>query len=131
MLDAQTQAEIGDASISSVSMNGKLKLRGQHIPLKQNDMGDTFTLESSRGKLAWEVDQMTGKLSDLKDEGGRKVAKYNGGDLPGMGERSLDVCVPCDQELFELILLSVMAARALNKQNIKVGLKVFRMAMGA
>ena len=131
MLDAQTQAEIGTASISSVSMNGKLTLRGQHVPLKQNDMGDKFTLESSKGKLAWKVDQMTGKLSDLKDKRGRRVAKYNGGDLPGMGGRSLDVGVPCDQELFELILLSVMAARALNKQNMKVGLKVFKMAMGA
>lgn len=131
MLHPDGRTEVGQASISSMTMNMELSLRGRSMPMKQNETGDTFTIQSPRGRFKWSIDQMKGCLGKMKDEQGTVVARYKGGDLPGVGERGVEICVPCDQELFELVVLSMMAGRALNKKNVKVGMKFLEHALGA
>lgn len=43
--------------------------------------------------------------------------------------RGVEICVPCDQELFELVMLSIIAGGALNKKNVKVGMKLLERAL--
>lgn len=130
MLHPESRTELGNGIVNSMGSSVQLSLRGQALKMKQNTMGDKFTFDSARGSLRWKVDQLTGKLSKLVDGNGGTVARYKSSGIPGMGEKSVEVCVPCDQQLLELILLSFMAASALNKQNNEVVSEVVQAVAG-
>lgn len=129
MLLPGKRAEIGQVSISSTTMNAELTLHGRSMPMKQSGMGDKFTLEAARGRFKWKIDQINGCLGKMMDGRGTVVARYKGGGLPRAGERRLEICVPCDLEMSELILLSAMAGRALNKTNFTVGMNILKYAL--
>lgn len=130
MFHPDTRTELGNATFSTMGSSAQLSLRGQPMKMKQSTLGDKFTFESARGTLRWKVNGVTGSMSKLVDGQGGTLAKCKSGGIPGMGKKSVEIYVPCDQQLFELILLSFMAARELNKQNEEVVSEVVQAVTG-
>ncbi|KAJ6439932.1 Amino-acid permease BAT1 [Purpureocillium lavendulum] len=105
---------IGDGTLSSVSSTTQLRVRGMPFTLRMSKMSGDFTLESPiTGKMKLKPNPMTGTGLGLYDGTGNKVAKIKPGG--GSGEKQLELYVSCDGMFVEVVLLSFLTARMLNK----------------
>ena len=86
-------------------------------------MSGNHTVDSPRlGRLKWAVSQFGSSSLELKDDAGTRLAKY--GSASFMGDKQLEIFVPCDDYFIGLVLLSAMACSVLNKIEKKVAVEV-------
>lgn len=106
---------IGTAKLPNMfSSTSHLTLRGQPLDMRMSSMSGSFSLESgSIGRLKWKTDGLSGKTLELWDQSGTRIAEF-GSRGHFKGEKYIDM-VPGDEYFVELVLLSGMTVRAVNK----------------
>lgn len=84
------------------------------------------------GTLKWSPSQLTCNGLELIDSAGRKVAKFKSSGISGFGgTKELEILVPCDELLVDLIVLSGMAIRALRKGENEAAAEIIGAAVTA
>lgn len=75
---------------------------------------DDFTLEClPLGTWKWKVSKLTGHSMKLWDNIGNKLAELKSvGGMSKLGEKRLEILVPCDSFFVELVMLSVVTAKS-------------------
>ncbi|KAF9895141.1 hypothetical protein FE257_000043 [Aspergillus nanangensis] len=113
-----SSAPIGDARFHSFSSSVDVTVRGQPVHMKMSQLSGSFSIESPRGqKMKWHLSQSTGSSWTLRDASGANLAQLKSHGIPGLGgEKRLDILVPCDEGLVELIVVTGLAAVTLHKQ---------------
>ncbi|UNI17270.1 hypothetical protein JDV02_003627 [Purpureocillium takamizusanense] len=108
---------IGEGKLSSFSSTTQMRVRGMPFTLRMSHMSGSVTLESPvTGKMKLKPNPMTGTGLALYDSSGNKVAKIRSGGGGGFGDKKqLEIYVPCDGMFIEVILLSFLTAKMLNK----------------
>jgi hypothetical protein len=80
-------------------------------------MSGKFSLQCPQiGKLKWKLSQSGGGSMKLVDGSGRNLAQLKSSGIFGMGEKKLEIFVPCDGFLIDLMVLSVMVAKLQKKE---------------
>jgi hypothetical protein len=93
-------------------------------------MSGSFSLQtSSMGQFKWKANMLTGKNLELRDASGRKVAAIQSSKTPGGKE--LVISVPYDNAFLELVLLSGMTAKAMNKSENEAAVEILGSILGA
>lgn len=120
---------IGDARLPSLSSKIHLMFYGQPMNLRLNQMSGNSTFESpTTGRLKWKVDMLTGRNMELHDSTSQKLAKLRPGKS---GEKTLEILVAHDSRFFELVLLTGMAARTMNKSMTEATGEILGAVLGA
>jgi hypothetical protein len=113
--DPDPKSTVGDAHFHSHSSTTDLMLHGQPMRMKMNQITGTFTIRHPiMGDLKWKAHDLTGSSLELRDGGGRKLARLKSGGLRKSGKK-FEILVPCQDSFVELVLLSGMAAKAVKK----------------
>ena len=121
---------IGDARLPSLSSKSHLTLHGQSMDLRLSQMSGNFSLHTpSMGRLKWKADVLSGKNLELHDASGRKVATAKSSRISG--EMELGILVPHDSRFLELVLLSGMTAKAMNKAENEAAVEILGSILGA
>lgn len=96
--------------------------------MKQSQMSGDFSIESTpMGKLKWGANKMTGTGLELRDSVGNKVAQIKSGGKEG---KRLEILVPWSEQLVDLVVLSGMAAKAMNKKTMEAMSEVIQAVAG-
>ncbi|SPO04719.1 uncharacterized protein DNG_07404 [Cephalotrichum gorgonifer] len=117
---------LGEAVISMMGTS-RLTIRGQSVKVKESGLGDRYTVDTPQGTFKWKRD-LAGRITELVDESKNRVAKLKSG--PGKKEKTLELCVPCDAQMYEVILLSMVVARTLAKDGDEVVFEVVEAILG-
>ncbi|GJN71669.1 hypothetical protein VFPFJ_02349 [Purpureocillium lilacinum] len=105
---------VGEGKLSSFSSTSQMRVRGMPFTLRMSQMSGSITLESPvTGKMKLKPNPMTGTGLGMYDASGNKVAKIRSGG--GFGDKQLEIYVPGDGMFIEVVLLSFMTAKMLNK----------------
>ncbi len=108
-----------------------MSLRGQPMRMKMSQLSGNFTLECpSIGRLKWHVNKLTGSPLELRDDSGITLAQFKSAGFPGSGEKKLEILVACDDFFVDLVLLSVMIAKAMAEAMLKAASEVAEAAGG-
>ena len=106
---------IGTATFHSFSYSTDMSLYGRSIPLKMNQLTGNFSLRGPPiGGMKWKYDDLTSRSLVMRDNLGNKLAKLK--SIGFSGERQLEILVPCDEFLVELMMLSGIAAKMVSKK---------------
>lgn len=121
---------IGTAKLPNMfSSTSHLTLRGEHLDMRMSQMSGSFSLESrSMGQLKWKTDGLSGKTLELRDRSGQRIAEF--GPRGRSGEKYIEM-IPGDDYFVELVLLSGMTARAVNKTISEATVEAVSSVVGA
>jgi hypothetical protein len=81
------------------------------------------------GRLKWKTDMLSWKTLELHDASGRKMGTIQSSKIKG--EKELEILVPHDSHFLELVLLSGMTAKAMNKAENEAADKILGAILGA
>jgi hypothetical protein len=110
------QIPIGAATFPSLSTTINISLGNFSFGLKQNQLtGDSCSFTCPPlPKMKWRAG-LSGRSMELSDASRTRLAKYKAG-LPVVGGgKKLEVLVPCDDFILDLIVVSGMTAAHVNK----------------
>jgi hypothetical protein len=121
---------LGEARLPSMSSKVHLILHGQSMDMRLNQISANFTLETpAMGRLKWKLDMLTGRNMELHDVIGQKLAKLR--PAKNTGEKVLEILVSHDSGFFELVLLSGLTARSMNKSMTEATGEILTAVLGA
>jgi hypothetical protein len=110
------QILIGAATLPSLSTSINISLGNFSFGLKQNQFtGDSYSFTCPPlPKMKWRAG-LSGSSMELSDANRTRLAKYKAG-LPVVGGgKRLEVLLPCDDFILDLIVVSGMTAAHMNK----------------
>jgi hypothetical protein len=123
---------IGSATSHSLSSTTDITLNGIAIRMRMGQMSGAFSFQCPQfGKLKWKPSQSGGSSMGLIDGSGRRLAQLKSSGVFGLGEKKLEILVPCDWVLTDLIVLSAMVAKARKKETDKQAGEILEAALGA
>ncbi|KAI9158871.1 hypothetical protein HJFPF1_06871 [Paramyrothecium foliicola] len=106
---------VGDMSESTMGMTQRLSLRGHQLTVRTSKSDTKYIVESQQyGRLEWKPNSL-GLGLYLHDQNGNKVAAYKSNGLKNLGEKQVLVFVPCDGYYLEMIVLTAIAAKQLDR----------------
>ncbi|KAJ6048784.1 uncharacterized protein N7446_011467 [Penicillium canescens] len=121
---------VGDARLPSLSSKSRITLHGQPIDMRLSQVSGHFSFQtSSTGRLKWKANMLSGKNLELHDASGRKMATIQPSGTSG--EKKLEVSVSHDSRFLELVLLSGMTAKAMNKAENETAVEILGSILGA
>ncbi|KAJ5320682.1 hypothetical protein PENANT_c073G09244 [Penicillium antarcticum] len=121
---------VGDARLPSLSSKSHLTLHGQSIDMRLSQMSGHFSLQTSfTGRLKWKTNMLSGRILELHDTSGTKIATIQPSKTSG--EKELEIYVPHDGQFLELVLLSGMTAKAMTKAENEAAVEVLGSILGA
>jgi hypothetical protein len=119
---------IGDARLPTFSSKCHLTIQGQSMILRLNELSGSFAIESpTNGKLKWRLDMSMRNL-ELRDPAGTKLAEIHSGKA---GEKIVDILVPHDSRLLDLVLLSGLTARMKHRSEMEAAGEILSGILGA
>ncbi|KAJ5179475.1 hypothetical protein N7492_002685 [Penicillium capsulatum] len=121
---------IGTAELPSMfGFTSHLTLRGEPLNMRMSQMSGSFSLDHKcMGPVKWKTDGISGKTLELRDRSGTRLAKF--GSRGHSGEKYIEM-VAGDECFVELVLLSGMTARAVNKTISEATAEVMSPVVGA
>ena len=127
---AGPQDVIGTAKLPNMfSSTSHLTLRGRPLDMRMSQMSGSFSLDApSAGRLKWKAGGLSGKTLELRDSAGERVAEF--GSKGFSGEKYVEMR-PGDEYFVELVLLSAMTARMVNRTVSEASSEVVSSVLGA
>ncbi|KAJ9613068.1 hypothetical protein H2200_003009 [Cladophialophora chaetospira] len=119
---------ISSSKYSSLWCATEITLGGQQIKLSTSDMGDGYKFACPPiGKMRWKSKMSSGALI-LRDENKVELARYDASaGFKGAGAAKLDILVPVDDWLLDVIVVTGMAAvkmLEMDKKSVEVASEV-------
>jgi hypothetical protein len=111
------EQEVFTSSDHSFSSAIDLMVHGQPMQMRQSSMSGACTIQHpTLGDLKWKVPQLIGTTADLSDSRGTKIAALKSNKVKGMGQKIIELYVPCDPSFLDLVVGSAFALMKANKE---------------
>jgi hypothetical protein len=126
------QVPFATATFSSSSGTIKISMGGQEITVKTNlnSGSGSKSFLSPQGEMKWKP-TMSGTGYELFDQSKAKIAKYKTTSDSGMGEPKLEIFVPLDDSLVDMVVVTAVANHKMEEKEGKQVLKFLRHVAGA
>ena len=93
-----------------------LMVHGQPMGMKQSQLSGNCSIFHPRlGELKWKVPSMFGTSAHLSDSRGTQIATLKSNKVKGMGQKLIELHVPCDPMFLDLVIGSAFAVMKANK----------------
>ncbi|KAF2423716.1 hypothetical protein EJ08DRAFT_639709 [Tothia fuscella] len=130
--DPAARQLIGHATFHSLSSTTDLTLNGQSLRMKQSQLsGTSYSIHCTQfGNLKWKSSEWGGSALGLYDSAGTKLAQLKSTGAFGSKEKKLEILVPCDGFLVDLVVISAMGLLSLKKKVDKNAAKLIEAVAG-
>jgi hypothetical protein len=117
--DGNSSFVVGNASLHAVSFNTDLSIHGQPMAMKVNQWSGSSTIRHpTLGNLKWKSNSMSGASWELLDSTGVKLGQFKTSSM-NLEAKKLELFVPCQDDLLDLIVLSAMAVNEVYRATIQ------------
>jgi hypothetical protein len=102
---SKNQYEIYTSSDHSFSSKIDIIFNGQPIQMSQSSLSGHCTVHHPKlGDLKWKVPQLFGSAAELIDGRGTRIAALKSNKVKGMGQKTVELYVPCDPVFLDLVI---------------------------
>ena len=111
------QQEVFTSSDHTWSGKIDLMVNGQPMDMKASQLSGNCSIYHPRlGELKWKVPQLIGTTAHLSDSQGTQIATLKSNKVRGMGQKVIELRVPCDSMFLDLVVGTAFAVMKANKE---------------
>jgi hypothetical protein len=115
---------IGNCESVKMGLAMEIAHRGQPITVRTSASSTKYIVQSPNyGRLEWKPHPVTRTGLYLHDAAGRKVAAFKSNGVMNLKQKQLLVFIPCDGYYLEMVLMTALAAKALDKTVEEIALE--------